>query len=546
MFTLRKSWMLGLAAVLCTLLWFAPLAERPLFDPDEGRYAEIPREMLSGGDWVIPHLNALAYLEKPPLQYWLTALAFRGFGQNEFAARLCTGLAGYLSLATVFFVARQLWGIEAGVRALLLTSASTLFVLLGHQLTLDMLLSFFLTAALGCFLMAQARREGVRVWRAWMMGCWAAMALAVLTKGLIGVLIPAAALGAYVVWQRDWILLRRLNLRWGLPLFTAIAAPWFVLAARANPQFLRFFFIREHFQRFLTPIEHRTQPWWFFAPVLVVGIMPWLPQAARALVAPFTERAPRGQFDAARLLWTWSIFVLIFFSCSDSKLIPYILPAVPALALLCASRKAGCACSLLAGALLSLASCVAVLAYASGRWSSLEGRELLLLIRPMLFWTCILLAAGALIPAGCVLRGRPLAALASLCVSWFLAIGTILVAANDAQALFSAKDMALRLQAAGAGATGVPIFAVQAYQQSLVFYLRRPVVLVDYRDEFDLGLTQDPERGIATLRQFAEVWLPMSQGFAVMPPSARDRLSALGVPINEIARFPDRVIISRR
>src|SRR6202163_85093 len=129
MIMLRKSWTLGVAALFCTMLWFALLAHRPLYDPDEGRYAEIPREMLSGGDWVIPHLNALVYLEKPPLQYWLTALAFRGFGQNEFAARLCTGLAGYLSLVTVFFLGRKLWGFDAGVRALLLTSASTLFVL---------------------------------------------------------------------------------------------------------------------------------------------------------------------------------------------------------------------------------------------------------------------------------------------------------------------------------------------------------------------------------------------------------------------------------
>src|SRR3984893_15808535 len=109
--------LLALAVLTFTMLWFALLAQRPLYDPDEGRYAEIPREMLAGGDWVIPHLNALVYLEKPPLQYWLTALAFRAFGESEFAARLCTGLAGYLSLATVFFLGRKLWGVDAGVRA---------------------------------------------------------------------------------------------------------------------------------------------------------------------------------------------------------------------------------------------------------------------------------------------------------------------------------------------------------------------------------------------------------------------------------------------
>jgi 4-amino-4-deoxy-L-arabinose transferase-like glycosyltransferase len=549
MIMLRKTWMLGAAAVICTVLWFALLAQRPLYDPDEGRYAEIPREMLSGGDWVIPHLNGLVYLEKPPLQYWLTAWAFRVFGQREFPARLCTGLAGYLTLVTVFLVGRYQWGLRAGIRAALFTSASTLFVLLGHQLTLDMLLSFGLIAALACFLAAQTRRDTASRWRLWMLGCWGAMALAVLTKGLIGVVIPGAAAGAYAVWQRDWMLLRRLNVRWGLPLFAAIAAPWFVLAARANPQFLGFFFVREHFQRFLTTIEHRTEPWWFFLPVLAVGIMPWLPQAVRVLVPAFEDRRPRGEFDAARLLWVWCVFVVVFFSLSDSKLIPYILPAIPALALLCASQERGDSRGrLLGGAVLSFASGLGILAYASGRWSSVEGRELLVLIRPMLFGTSALLALGALAGAACALRGRPLAALAGLCGAWFLASAAILVAANRAQTLFSAKDIALELRrlAAPAELADVPIFSVQSYEQSLPFYLRRTVILVDYRDEFDLGLTQDPQRGIATLQHFSREWQALGAGFAVMPPNTRDRMAALGAPMREVARFPDRVIVSRR
>jgi 4-amino-4-deoxy-L-arabinose transferase-like glycosyltransferase len=559
MIMLRKSWLLGAAAILCTVVWFVLLAQRPLFDPDEGRYAEIPREMLSGGDWVIPHLNALVYLEKPPLQYWLTALAFRAFGQTEFPARLCTGLAGYLALLAVFFLGRDLWGFDAGLRAVLFTSASALFVLLGHQLTLDMLLSFWLLAALGCFLAAQARRDTGGRWQAWMLGCWAAMALAVLTKGLIGVVIPGATLGAYLLWQRDWMLLRRLNFRWGLPLFTVIAAPWFALAARANAQFLQFFFIREHFLRFVTAIEHRTEPWWFFAPVLVVGIMPWLPQATRTLLVVPRSRVARGQFDAARVLWTWCVFVLVFFSCSDSKLIPYILPAIPALALLCAGRPGGDSRGvLLAGAFLSLASGAGVLAYANGAWSSPEAVQLLRLIRPMLLCMSALLALGALIAARFAVRGRPLAALAALSGAWFLGSACILVAGNAAQSLYSAKDIALAVRHAAAtadaadGTSGagippdVPVFAVQSYQQSLIFYLQRPVVLVDYRDEFDLGLTLDPQRGIATLQQFTEVWRPLAQGFAVLPPRSRERLSGLELPMREVARFPDRVVISRR
>ena len=170
MVLLRKSWRVWIAAPGGTVVWFALLAGRPLYDPDEGRYAEIPREMLDGGDWVIPHLNALVYLEKPPLQYWLTALSFGGFGQSEFSARLCTGSAGFLSLVAVFWLARRLWGLDAGLRALSYTAASALFVLLGHQLTLDMLLSFFLTAALGCFLVES--RYGAETPDLGVLGCW--------------------------------------------------------------------------------------------------------------------------------------------------------------------------------------------------------------------------------------------------------------------------------------------------------------------------------------------------------------------------------------
>jgi 4-amino-4-deoxy-L-arabinose transferase-like glycosyltransferase len=287
--------------------------------------------------------------------------------------------------------------------------------------------------------------------------------------------------------------------------------------------------------------------------------MPWLPQATRSLIVVPRSRVQRGQFDAARVLWTWCIFVLVFFSCSDSKLIPYILPAIPALALLCAGRPGGDSRGvLLAGAFLSLASGAGVLAYANGAWSSPEAVQLLRLIRPMLLCMSALLALGALLAARFALRGRPLAALAALSGAWFLGSACILVAANAAQSLYSAKDMALAVRQAAATAEpadarpgadippGVRVFAVQAYQQSLVFYLQRPVVLVDYRDEFDLGLTLDPQRGIATLQQFTEVWRPLTQGFAVLPPRSRERLSRLELPMREVGRFPDRVVISRR
>ena len=127
----------GGLALLLTLLWLATLASRPLFNPDEGRYAEIPREMLSGGDWVIPHLNGLAYIEKPPLQYWATAISYRLLGTSEFAARLYTALTALGTAFMVWLVARRLWSPAAGLRAAAVLTGMLMFVALGQLLTLD-------------------------------------------------------------------------------------------------------------------------------------------------------------------------------------------------------------------------------------------------------------------------------------------------------------------------------------------------------------------------------------------------------------------------
>jgi 4-amino-4-deoxy-L-arabinose transferase-like glycosyltransferase len=537
--------MLPLVLTGMTVLWFALLGGRSLYDPDEGRYAEIPREMLRSGDWLIPHLNGLIYLEKPPLQYWLTALSYRCFGETEMAARLCTGLAGYLSLVIVYFVGRRLWGGAAGLKAVLLTGASSLFVLLAHQLTLDMMLTLWLLACLGCFLVAQSERENRERCRAWMLGCWVAMALAVLTKGLIGVVVPAATLLWYVLWQRDRRVVRELNIRWGLALFAAISVPWFVLAARANPEFLRFFFIREHLQRFLTPVEHRSEPWWFFILVIALGILPWFPLAMRAMALTWRRSLPRGQFDPARVLWAWSAFVFLFFSLSDSKLITYVLPIVPALALLCASRPAQDERNSLGlGAIASLAASVGIMAYGNVAWHMPSGDVLATHRQPGLVGAAGLLAAAA---AACLVQlrnKRAQAALATLCVGWFLSSFAVLVAATEAQRFFSAKALAMELQTVAKAAS--PVYSVRVYDQSLPFYLRQPVVLVDYRDEFALGLDQDPARGIADLSEFADRWRGLKEGYAVMRPGTRDLLEAQGLPMRELVRSADRVLLSRR
>src|SRR6202034_620732 len=217
----ERSTYLGLA-VFAAVLWLATLSLRPLFNTDEGRYAEIPREMLSGGDWVIPHLNGLAYIEKPPLQYWATALSYGLLGPTAFAARLYSALTALGTVFLVWLAATRLWGADAGRRAVPVLCGMLMFVALGQMLTLDMSLTFYMTLSLAGFLLAQ--RSALS--RGWMLLAWAAAGCGVLTKGLVAAAIPAAVLILYSVYSRDFSPWRRLYLKWGLPLFLCITVPW--------------------------------------------------------------------------------------------------------------------------------------------------------------------------------------------------------------------------------------------------------------------------------------------------------------------------------
>ena len=332
--------MLAAAAVaVVTIIWFALGLNRPLANPDEGRYAEIPREMTLLGDWVTPHLNGVAYLEKPPLQYWATAALYKVIGESEWTARLCTLLSGWLNVVLMFVVGRRLWGTRTGILAAIFLASSVLHFAMGQILTLDMTFTFLMTAMLCAFCMTQVTRESIGSERnLWTMVTWLLLGLAVLTKGLAAMVIAGAVLTIYVVWQRDWAVLRILGSVPGIAMFAVVTVPWFILVARANPDFLHFFFIEQHFQRYLTDAAQRVEAWWYFIFILAVGTLPWLPQMAGAFVGGWRANTRPGQFDARRLLWIWCVFVLVFFSISNSKLAPYVLPVLPPLALLTASR----------------------------------------------------------------------------------------------------------------------------------------------------------------------------------------------------------------
>jgi 4-amino-4-deoxy-L-arabinose transferase-like glycosyltransferase len=323
-------------AVCLGIPFFQYLGRLPLIDPDEGRYAEIAREMLERGDLITPTLNYVKYFEKPPLLYWLNAVSLKLFGLNEFAARFPSALCGLLTVLATYVIARKLYGRRAAICSALILGTSVGFVLQSRIILTDMLLTFCLTAALGAFIVA-ARREGRRSrplpWYLFYFFC----ACAVLAKGLVGMVFPAGILFFYFLLIRRWRLLGEMRLASGLLLFLVVAAPWFIAVSLRNPEFARFFFIHEHFERFTSTVHGRYQPFWFFLPVLLGTMLPWSFFIPGALVRAWRDRHHEDG-RAGLYLLIWTVLIFLFFSKSNSKLIPYILPIFPPLAILIGHR----------------------------------------------------------------------------------------------------------------------------------------------------------------------------------------------------------------
>jgi len=326
--TLRDLAFLG---TIFGIAFFQVLGKFPLMEPDEGRYSEIPREMLERGDFVTPMLNYVKYFEKPPLHYWLNAISMSIFGENEFAARFPGALCGLLTVLLTYHLGNKLFGRREGLLASVALGSAAGFLIQGRINLTDMTLTFCMTAAVGFFLLASRPDESRKGLYYYLFYVFAA--LAVLAKGLIGLVLPGGIIFLYLLCCRRWSVLKEMRLLTGIPLFLLVAAPWFVLVIQRNPEFFQFFFIHEHFQRFLTKVHGRYQPFWFFVPILLLTMLPWSFFVPQAILQGWNRRREKDG-DIFLYLIIWAGFIFLFFSKSNSKLIPYILPVFAPLALL--------------------------------------------------------------------------------------------------------------------------------------------------------------------------------------------------------------------
>jgi 4-amino-4-deoxy-L-arabinose transferase-like glycosyltransferase len=544
-FSPAGGWLGFAFIVLVALAWFAGIGSRPLIEPDEGRYAEIAREMFVSGDWVMPRFNGLRFYDKPPLHYWITTSAYHAFGIAQWTARLWSALAGLLCVVAVWYAARRVWDARRGRLAALVCISLLLVALGGHLNTLDMGVTAFLTAALAAFMIAEHGCTDADAQRRWMLATWAAMALAVLSKGLIGIVLPGATLVTYMLWQRDGSLLRRLRILPGLSVLLLVTAPWFVLLARRDGNFLSFFFIHEHFGRFLSQVADRNHAWWYYLPVLVVGTLPWTGFLLTSLRTAW-RRSTIERDAPTRLLLSWAAIVLLFFSVSGAKLPLYILPMIPALAILIAGAIAQLAPRAIARRLLPVAL-LAIVGAALVAWlphtHMLGGRNAAYV--PMcnpIALSMLLLGAGTGAAVVLARRAKVDAAIAAAALGGLLFAQGMLFAYQRVAPVVSAQSISalarpyLRIDA--------PVYAVQRFQRGMPFYLQRRIVLVDERP-YDLraGMAWDPDLSLPDLASFTGAWTSHPGALAFMREGTFRTLSARQLPMRIVANQAGTLVV---
>lgn len=409
---------------LFALYYLIPLAFRPLWQPDEVRYAEISREMLVSGNWVVPHFLDLRYFEKPIAGYWINNLSQWLFGSNNFSVRMGSVFSITCSAALIYWLAMRLWQQRAtALLSAVIFLTCILVYSVGTYALLDPMITLWLVAAMCCFwpvVAGNSTRQKVLGWLLLGLAC----GMGFMTKGFLALAVPVVAIVPWMIWQRRF---KELLLFGPLALLSAaaISAPWAVTIARQEPDFWHYFFWVEHVQRFAEENAQHKAPFWYYIPVLIAGTLPWLGLLPGALKRAWDERQQGGH---SGYLLSWVVMPLLFFSIAKGKLPTYILPCFAPLAMLMAfhgqrlvmeggrALKANGIINLCFGVLLAL---VVLLVLAPWGWvhhpvySDPERVKVLLAVMAFLFWAMVALVSlvdgakywqlAALSPLGLVL-----------------------------------------------------------------------------------------------------------------------------------------------
>lgn len=325
-------WDVLLITALAAILYSLFAGSYPLITPDEGRYIEVAREMVASGNFITPHLNGAAFLDKPILFYWLEAGLIKVFGLHEWVVRLLPAFFAWFGCLLSYWAGTALYNRRTGLLAALMQMTMLLYFLLAHYCDMDLMVAVLLSAVLWLFLVGLQKLQSRYFWLAYFFA-----GLAFLTKGLMAIVFPAMIVGAWILVLSRWRTLKKIHLISGLLIFVAVVAPWFILVQKQNPEFLNYFFVVQQFSRYLTPNFNSHQPFYFYIVVILLGIFPWVLFLFQSL--RFAAKKIQDNFQAANkeiFMLLWILLIFIFFSIPKSKIVGYIMPVFPPLAMLIA------------------------------------------------------------------------------------------------------------------------------------------------------------------------------------------------------------------
>lgn len=310
-----------LVLAITTFIIFFNLGAFPLLDPDEPVYAETPKEMITYNDFISPRIYGEYWYDKPPMYYWLVAAAFKTFGVNEFAARFPSALLAVLCVMMIYRTGTKLFGSQAGMAAALVLATSIEYFYVAKGAVTDITLTIFLSAALLAFI---ERKYYL---------FYVCAALATLTKGPVGLLFPGAIVFFYLMATWNWREIRNMKIPAGIIIYSLIALPWYIVMYQLHGAvFLDTFIGFHNITRFTTAEHSKTAVWYFFIPVLLLGFFPWTAMLVQSIRASLREGIKRQ--PALLFFNVWAAFIFAFFTLSNTKLVTYILPMYPPLALI--------------------------------------------------------------------------------------------------------------------------------------------------------------------------------------------------------------------
>ncbi|HVN95687.1 MAG TPA: glycosyltransferase family 39 protein [Syntrophorhabdaceae bacterium] len=480
--------------ILSYAVLFYGIGDYSLKEPDEGRYAEIPREMNELHDYIVPHLNYVRYFEKPPLLYWVDALSFKVLRTNEWSFRFPNALSALLCVLFLFIFARRWLGRESAFLSSIILITCFGFFAMARIVTIDMLFTLCLFLALLSFHEFYRERKPFFIYL-----FYAVLGAATLAKGPVALILLGATILIFLVTEHNLHFVPEMRLIRGLAIYLVITLPWIVAISFREKEFLYFFFVDQHFLRFLTSRHNRSGPIYYFLPVLFGGMFPWSIFIPRAMAHLFRDKS-------LRLMVIWAAVVFVFFSISGSKLPPYILPVFPPLAMVLGhffQEKWGSLANRWAEGLvyafifLIFALAAALLSFSplSAYVKNMSTDAPLIMKNLALFSIWISLCsfiAGFLFLSGGLTRYSRIVILLSFFS--FAVVCGILLNLGVVDRLNTAKNLAVMINQEKAKADYVIDYS--SYDQTLPFYMRRGITIASYTGELEMGAKYEDAKDI--------------------------------------------------